>query len=161
MKINILKKSLFSFFHEFSYFSLFLHFIYLCISSMYIFLINFCFSVFLSSGVFILSQTLILFFFPSLSQSAGISFSFSFSFSFSLYHCQSLYDITWCNSIFLISINCFFSTLLSVNHLFSVSLAQPLTVVHFIFATLFLSFFHSCYDMIIIIIVFVLIIIIF
>ena len=95
MKINILKKSLFSFSHEFSYFSLFLHFIYLCISSKYIFLINYCFSVFLSSGVFILSQTLILFFVPSLSQSVGISFydTFSLSFSFSLYHCQQLHDI--------------------------------------------------------------------
>ena len=43
---------------------------------------------------------------------------------------------------------------ISLSHLFSVSLAQPLTILHFIFATLFLSFFHSCYDMIIIIIVF-------
>ena len=102
MKMNILEKSLFTFSHEFSYFSLFLHFIYFCISSKYIFLINFCFSVFLSSGVFICSQTLILFFVPSLSQSAGISFSFSFSFSFSLYHCQSLYDITWYDMMYCI-----------------------------------------------------------
>ena len=94
MKMNILEKSLFSISDEFSYFSLFLHSIYFFISSKYIFLINFCFSFFFSSGVFICSQTLILFFIPSLSQSAGISFSFSFSFSFSLYHCQSLYDIT-------------------------------------------------------------------
>ena len=35
----------------------------------------------------------------------------------------------------------------------SVSLAQPLTILLFIFATLFLSFLHSCYDMDIIIIV--------
>ena len=57
---------------------------------------KFLFFVLLSSSIFILSLTLILFFVPSLSQSVGISFcdSFSFSFSFSLYHCQSLYDIT-------------------------------------------------------------------
>ena len=98
MKMNTLEKSLFSISHEFLYFSSFLHFIYFCISSIYIFLINYCFSFFLSSGVFILSQSLILFFVPTLSQSVGISFcdsfSFSFSFSFSLYYCQSLYDIT-------------------------------------------------------------------
>ena len=98
MKMNILEKSPFSISHGLLYFSLFLHFIYFCISSKYIFLINFCFSVFLFSGVFILSLTLILFFVPSLSQSVCISicdsFSFSFSFSFSLYYCQSLYDIT-------------------------------------------------------------------
>ena len=96
IKINILEKSPISISHKFLYFSLFLHFIYFCISSIYIFLINFCFSVFLSSGVFIFSRILILFFVPSLSQSVGISFydTFSFSFSFSLYHCQSLYDIT-------------------------------------------------------------------
>ena len=96
MKMNILEKSLISISHEFLYFSLFLHFIYFCISSIYIFPINFCFSFFLSSSVFIFSQTLILFFVSSLSQSVGISFcdTFSFSFSFSLYHCQSLYDIT-------------------------------------------------------------------
>ena len=90
MEIAILEKYLFSISHKFLYFFLFFHFIYFCISSIYIFLINYCFSVFLSSGVFILSLTL------SLSQSVGISFydSFSFSFSFSLYHCQSLYDIT-------------------------------------------------------------------
>ena len=93
MKINILEKSLFSISDEFLYFSLFLHFIYFCISSMYIFLIN---SVFLFSSIFILSLTLILFFVSSLSQSVGIYFcdSFAFSFSFSLYHRQSLYDIT-------------------------------------------------------------------
>ena len=62
MKINILEKSPFSISDEFLYFSLFLHFIYFCISSIYIFPINFCFSVFLSSSVFIFSQTLILFF---------------------------------------------------------------------------------------------------
>ena len=50
---------------------------------------------------------------------------------------------------------------ISLSHLFSVSLTQPLTIVHFIFVTVFLSLFHSCYEMIIIIIVFVLIIIIF
>ena len=96
MKMNILVKSLFSISHEFLYLSLFYHFIYFCISSIYIFLINYCFSFFLFSSIFILSLTLILFFFPSLSQSVCISFcdSFSFSFSFSLYHCQSLYDIT-------------------------------------------------------------------
>ena len=66
-----------------------------CASSVYIFLINYCFSFFLSSGVFILSLTLILFFVPTLSQSVGISFCDTFSFSFSLYYCQSLYDITW------------------------------------------------------------------
>ena len=70
MKMNILEKSLFSFSDEFLYFSSFLHFIYFCISSMYIFLINYCFSFFLFSSVFIFSQTLILFYlFPSLSQS--------------------------------------------------------------------------------------------
>ena len=96
MKMNILEKSPFSISDEFLYFPLFLHFIYFCISSIYIFLINYCFSFFLSSGVFIFSQTLIFFFVSSLSQSVGIPFndSFSFSFSFSLYHCQSLYDIT-------------------------------------------------------------------
>ena len=61
MKVNILEKSLYSISHEFLYISLFLHFIYFCISSKYIFLINFCFSVFLSSSVFILSLTLTLF----------------------------------------------------------------------------------------------------
>ena len=50
--------------------------------------------VFFSSGVFILSLTLILFFVSSLSQSVGISYHDYFSFSFSLYHFQSLYDIT-------------------------------------------------------------------
>ena len=58
MKITILEKSPFSISDEFLYFSLFLHFIYFCISSKYIFLINFCFSVFLSSSVFIFSLTL-------------------------------------------------------------------------------------------------------
>ena len=48
---------------------------------------------------------------------------------------------------------------ISLSHLFSVSLTQPLTVVHFMFVTVFLSFFHSCYDMIIIIIVFVFVLI--
>ena len=75
-----------------------------CISSKYIFfdiLINFCFSVFLSSSVFIFSLTLLPFFVPSLSQSVGISFCDSSSFSFTLFHSRSLYDITWCNSIFL------------------------------------------------------------
>ena len=96
MKMNILEKSPFSISHGLLYFSLFLHFIYFCISSIYIFLINYCFSFFLSSGVFIFSLTLILFFVSSLSQSVGISFcdTFSFSFSFSLYYCQSHYDIT-------------------------------------------------------------------
>ena len=99
MKMNILEKSLFSISHGLLYFSLFLHFIYFCISSIYIFLINFCFSFFLSSGVFILSPTLVLFFvsfLPSLSLLVFlfVILSFSFSFSFSLYHCQSLYDIT-------------------------------------------------------------------
>ena len=98
MKMNILEKSHTSISHEFLYFSLFFYFIYFCISSIYIFLMNYCFSVFLSSGIFICSQSLILFFVPTLSQSVGISFCdsfyFSFSFSFSLYHCQSLYDIT-------------------------------------------------------------------
>ena len=69
MKMNILEKSPFSISHELLYFSLFLHFIYFFISSIYIFLINYCFSVFLSSGVFILSLTLTLFLFISLSQS--------------------------------------------------------------------------------------------
>ena len=107
MKMNILEKSLCSISDEFLYFSSFLHFIYFCVSSRYIFLINFCFfffSVFLSSGVFILSLILILFFVFSLSQSVGISFcdTFPFSFSFSLYHCQSLYDITWFDMIYCI-----------------------------------------------------------
>ena len=97
MKMNILEKFLISISRQcFIYFSLFFHFIYFCISYKYTFLINYCFSVFLSSGIFICSQTLMLFLFPSLSQSVGISFcdSFSLSFSFALYHCQSLYDIT-------------------------------------------------------------------
>ena len=34
---------------------------------------------------------------------------------------------------------------ISLSHLFSVSLAQPLTIIHFMFATLFLSFLHSCW----------------
>ena len=104
-------------FFNFLYFFIFLFFI----SSIYIFLMNFCFSVFLFSSIFILSLTLMLFFVPSLSQSVGISIydSLSFSFSFNLYHCQSLYDITWCNSIFIISTNYFFSKLLSMNRLFS------------------------------------------
>ena len=69
VKMNILEKSLFSISHGLLYFSSFLHFIYFCISSMYIFLINYCFSVFLFSSVFILSLTLTLFLFISLSQS--------------------------------------------------------------------------------------------
>ena len=83
MKMNILEKSLFSTISdEYLYFSLFLHFIYFCVSSKYIFLINYCFSVFLFSSVFILSLTLtlILFFVSSLSQSVGISFCDSFFF---------------------------------------------------------------------------------
>ena len=107
MIMNILEKSPFSISHKFLYFSSFFHFIFLhYFSSIYIFLINCCFSVFLSSGVFILSLTLILFFFPTLSQSVGISFCdsfyFSFSFSFSLYYCQSLYDITRFDMIYCI-----------------------------------------------------------
>ena len=39
---------------------------------------------------------------------------------------------------------------ISLSHSLSVSLAQPLTILHFIFATLFLSFLHSYYDMTII-----------
>ena len=69
VKMNILEKFLFSISDGLLYFSSFLHFIYFCISSMYIFLINFCFSFFLSSGVFIFSLTLTLFLFISLSQS--------------------------------------------------------------------------------------------
>ena len=69
MKINILEKSLFSISDGLLYFSLFLHFIYFCVSSIHIFLINYCFSFFLSSSVFILSLTLTLFLFISLSQS--------------------------------------------------------------------------------------------
>ena len=106
MKMNILEKSPFSISHELLYFSLFLHFIYFFISSIYIFLINYCFSFFLFSSVFIFSLTLIFFFVFSLSQSVGISFCdsfyFSFSFSFSLYHCQSLYDITRFNMMYCI-----------------------------------------------------------
>ena len=60
MKMNILEESLFSISHKFLYFSSFLHFIYFCASSKYIFLINYCFSLFLFSGVFILSLTLTL-----------------------------------------------------------------------------------------------------
>ena len=80
-------------------FCIFLYFFILfiiCIFSKNIFFDKFLYFVFLSSGIFILSLTLIFFFVSSLSQSVGISFcdSFSFSFSFSLYHCQSLYDIT-------------------------------------------------------------------
>ena len=104
MKMNVFDKSLFLISRQcVVYCSLFLHFF--CISSIYIFLINFCFfcfSVFLSSGVFILSLTLILFFVSSLSQSVGISYHDSFSFSFSLYHCQSLYDITRFDMIYCI-----------------------------------------------------------
>ena len=91
MKIDILEKSPFSISHKFLYFSLFFHFIFPhYFSSVYIFLINFCFSVFLSSGVL---HSLFCFFTLSV---CWFSFcdSFSFSFSFSLYHCQSLYDIT-------------------------------------------------------------------
>ena len=57
MKMNILEESPFSISHEF------LYFIYFCASSKYIFLINYCFSVFLFSSVFILSLTLTLFLF--------------------------------------------------------------------------------------------------
>ena len=39
---------------------------------------------------------------------------------------------------------------ISLSHSLSVSLAQPLTILHFIFATLFLSFLHSYYVMTII-----------
>ena len=102
MKIDILEKSLLSISHKFLYFSLFLHFIYFWISTKYIFLINYYFFVFLSSSIFILSLTLILFFVPTLSQSVCISFCDSFSFSFSLYHCQSLYDITRFDMIYCI-----------------------------------------------------------
>ena len=66
MKIAILEKSLPSISDEFFFIS---SFIYFCISSMYIFLTNYCFSVFLFSSVFIFSQTLIFFFGLSLSQS--------------------------------------------------------------------------------------------
>ena len=55
MKIDILEKSLFLISYKFLRFSLFLHFIYFSVSSKYIFLINFCFSVFLSSGIFLFS----------------------------------------------------------------------------------------------------------
>ena len=65
MKMNILEKSPFSISHGLLYFSSFLHFIYFFISSIYIFLINYCFSFFLFSGVFILSLTLTLFLFVS------------------------------------------------------------------------------------------------
>ena len=102
MKINILEKSPFSISDEFLYFSLFIYFIYFCISSKCIFLINYCFSFFLFSSVFIFSLTLIFFFLFSLSQSVGTSFYESFSFSFSLYHCQSLYDITRFDMIYCI-----------------------------------------------------------
>ena len=60
MKMNSLEESLFSISDKFLYFSSFLHFIYFCASSKYIFLINFCFSLFLFSGVLILSLTLTL-----------------------------------------------------------------------------------------------------
>ena len=103
MKMNILEKSPFSISHELFYFSLFLLFVYFCISSIYIFLINFWWiSVYLSSGVYIVSLTLILFFVPSLSQSVGISFCDSFSFYFTLYHSRSLYDITRFDMIYCI-----------------------------------------------------------
>ena len=65
MKMNILEKSPFSISDGLLYFSLFLHFIYFCISSIYMFLINYFFSFFLSSSVFILSLTLTLFLFVS------------------------------------------------------------------------------------------------
>ena len=106
MKMNILEKSPFSISHGLLYFSLFLHFIYFFISSIYIFLINYCFSFFLFSGVFILSQSLILLFlsitFSVCSLSQSVAFSFCDTFSFSLYHCQSLYDITWFYMIYCI-----------------------------------------------------------
>ena len=103
VKMNILEKSPFSISHGLLYFSLFLHFIYFCISYKYTFLINYCFSVFLSSGVFIFSLTLILFFVPTLSLSVGISFCDTFySLSLSLLVCITvshfmiLLDFIWC-----------------------------------------------------------------
>ena len=74
MKINILEKSLSSIFHEF------LYLLYFCISSKYIFLINYCFSFFLSSSIFILSLTLILFFFVSFTLSVCLYFFLWFFF---------------------------------------------------------------------------------
>ena len=72
MKMNILEKSLLSISHKFLYFSLFLHFIYFWISSKYIFLINFCFSFFLFSSIFVFSLTLMLFFFFSFFHSLSL-----------------------------------------------------------------------------------------
>ena len=43
---------------------------------------------------------------------------------------------------------------ISLSRSLSVSLAQPLTILHFILPTLFLSFLHSCYNVIIIVTVF-------
>ena len=62
MKIAILEKYLFSISDDFLHFFLFFHFIYFCISSIYIFLINFSslFLLFLFSSIFILSLTLSL-----------------------------------------------------------------------------------------------------
>ena len=61
MKMNILEKSLISISHEFLYFSLFLHFIYFCISSIYMFLINYCFSFFISLSLFHICMIFIFF----------------------------------------------------------------------------------------------------
>ena len=104
MKMNILEKSPFSISVEFLYFSLFLHFNYFCISSIYIFLINFCFSVFLSSGVFIsVSVSFYLFFYLTLllcfycfSYPHFISFLFtSRSFSSTLTINHNLLSVCW------------------------------------------------------------------
>ena len=104
MKMNILEESLISISVEFLYFSLFLHFIYFWISSIYIFLINYCFSVFLSSGVFICSQTLILFFFLSFLHSLSLLvflfvilfLSLSHLVCISVSHFMILFDLMWC-----------------------------------------------------------------
>ena len=104
MKIDILEKSPFSISHKFLYFSLFFHFIFLhYLSSIYIFLINFCFSVFLSCGVLILSLTLILFFFSFFHSLSLLVFLFVILFlSLSLLVCITvshfmiLLDLIWC-----------------------------------------------------------------
>ena len=102
VKMNILEKSPFSISHELFYFSLFLLFVYFCISSIYIFLINFCFSFFLSSGVFICSQTLILFFFLSFLHSLSllvflfVILSLSLLVCITVSHFMILLDLIWC-----------------------------------------------------------------
>ena len=83
MEIATLEKYLFSISHKFWYFFLFFHFIYFCISSIYIFLINFCslfcFSLFWYLHFVSNSFTLILFLFLSFTLSVCWYFFLWFS----------------------------------------------------------------------------------